>query len=60
MKKLINAPADVVPEMLRGFALANPALMLLGDGVVIRADAGELKAAGQVALISGGGAGHEP
>jgi dihydroxyacetone kinase len=60
VKKLINAPADVVPEMLRGFALANPALMLLGDGVVIRADAGELKAAGQVALISGGGAGHEP
>ncbi|MEV6417424.1 dihydroxyacetone kinase family protein [Kribbella sp. NPDC051718] len=60
MKKLINAPVDVVPEMLRGFALANPALVLLGDGVAARADAGELKAAGQVALISGGGAGHEP
>lgn len=60
MKKLINAPADVVPEMLRGFALANPALVLLGDGVAARADAEEVKAAGQVALISGGGAGHEP
>ncbi|WP_020385510.1 dihydroxyacetone kinase family protein [Kribbella catacumbae] len=60
MKKLINAPADVVPEMLSGFALANPAIVLLGDGVAARADAEELGAAGQVALISGGGAGHEP
>src|SRR4051794_16064319 len=60
MKKLINDPADVVPEMLRGFALTNPGIALLGDGVVVRVDAAELRDRGQVALISGGGAGHEP
>jgi dihydroxyacetone kinase len=60
MKKLVNGPAEVVPEMLQGFALANPAIVLLGDGVVARADRDELKARGQVALVSGGGAGHEP
>ncbi|WP_329000802.1 dihydroxyacetone kinase family protein [Kribbella sp. NBC_00709] len=60
MKKLINTPADVVPEMLRGFALANPGIVVLGDGVVARVDRAALRAKGQVALISGGGAGHEP
>jgi len=60
VKKLINDPAEVVPEMLQGFAVTNPGITLLTDGVVVRADRAVLRARGQVALVSGGGAGHEP
>lgn len=61
MKKLLNEPIDVVREMMEGLALAHPGLVLLeGETVAVRADAAQLKAAGKVALISGGGAGHEP
>ncbi len=57
MKKLINDPSAVVPEMLEGLAAITPGLMLLeGENVVVRQHDG----AAQVALISGGGAGHEP
>jgi dihydroxyacetone kinase len=57
MKKLINKPGAVVPEMLEGLVAINPGLMLLdGETVVIRAGWDQ---AG-VAVISGGGAGHEP
>lgn len=58
MKKLINAPADVVVESLRGMAAAHPELRIdLEHRVVYRADA---PVPGKVALISGGGSGHEP
>ncbi|HYP46672.1 MAG TPA: dihydroxyacetone kinase family protein [Propionibacteriaceae bacterium] len=61
MKKLINEPAVVVPDMLAGLVLLNPALALLRDGLVVhRADAREPAALDSVALISGGGSGHEP
>ncbi|MGC4940579.1 dihydroxyacetone kinase family protein [Kribbella sp. DT2] len=60
MKKLVNGVGDVVPQMLAGFALANPGIVVLGDGVAVRADSDQLKERGQVALVSGGGAGHEP
>ncbi|WP_371405500.1 dihydroxyacetone kinase family protein [Kribbella sp. NBC_00662] len=60
MKKLVNDPAAVVPEMLQGFALTNPDITLLDHGVVVRADHDVLRRRGQVALVSGGGAGHEP
>ena len=58
MKKLINAPRRVVPEMLAGLVGISPGLALLeGETVVVRADA---PLHDQVALISGGGSGHEP
>ncbi|MDB5552893.1 MAG: dihydroxyacetone kinase [Rhizobium sp.] len=60
MKKLINKPTDVVREMLEGIVGLTPGLALLdNENVVIRSD---LPAADQrpVALVSGGGAGHEP
>lgn len=61
MKKLINDVAAVVPQMLTGLAGLNPGLSLLqGGNIVIRSDAQEPAALAQVALISGGGAGHEP
>ncbi|XP_022787345.1 dihydroxyacetone kinase 1-like isoform X2 [Stylophora pistillata] len=60
-KKLINDPLDVVDEALEGIVLANPGLKLLKNHrVIIREDVNELRKAGKVTLISGGGSGHEP
>lgn len=61
MKKLINEPTRVTREMLDGLVAMNPTLALLDDEtVVVRSDIEQWRARGQVALISGGGAGHEP
>jgi phosphoenolpyruvate---glycerone phosphotransferase subunit DhaK len=58
MKKLINDPADVVRDALRGMALAHPELTVdLEQRFVRRADGPR---SGSVALVSGGGSGHEP
>jgi dihydroxyacetone kinase-like protein len=58
MKKLINAPDDVVAEALQGMALAHPELKVHHDPkVVVRGDA---PIPGKVGIISGGGSGHEP
>lgn len=58
MKMLINVPETVVADALRGVAAAHPELTVDVDNrVVIRRDA---PVAGKVALVSGGGAGHEP
>lgn len=61
MKKLINDVSAVVPDMLDGLAALNPRLSLLhGGSIVVRADVESAAARGEVALISGGGSGHEP
>lgn len=59
MKKLINSPSAFVRESLEGMARAHPDLLRLhlDPTFVQRADAPVL---GKVALISGGGSGHEP
>jgi phosphoenolpyruvate---glycerone phosphotransferase subunit DhaK len=58
MKKLINAPDDVVTDALAGVAAAHPSLRVdLENKVVVRADAPQQ---GKVGLVSGGGSGHEP
>ncbi len=59
MKKLLNDPADVVTESLRGFAAAygDRVRVDLAHKLVLRADAPR---AGKVGLVSGGGSGHEP
>lgn len=59
MKKLINRPDDVVEEALRGMACAHPHLLRIhfDPNYVVRADA---PVPGKVAIISGGGSGHEP
>ncbi|TAJ86249.1 dihydroxyacetone kinase family protein [Reyranella sp.] len=60
MKKLINDPRAVVREMLEGHVGLHAGQTLLADeNVVLRADL-EPPAARQVAIISGGGSGHEP
>jgi dihydroxyacetone kinase-like protein len=59
MKKLINAPDDVVRESLAGLALAHADILKVqyDPTFVVRADAPR---AGKVGLVSGGGSGHEP
>jgi dihydroxyacetone kinase len=61
MKKLINRVESVVDDMLAGLLRTRPNLALLeGHRVVVRSDFAELASSGKVALISGGGSGHEP
>lgn len=59
MKKLINKPEDVVREELQGIEQAHPDLVKVfyDPYYVVRADA---PVKGKVALVSGGGSGHEP
>jgi dihydroxyacetone kinase-like protein len=59
MKKFLNDPADVVKESLEGLAAAHGDLLRYDAEaqIVVRADA---PVQGKVALISGGGSGHEP
>src|SRR5262245_43953895 len=60
MKKLINRPEAVVEEMVEGLVAVYPGLRRLpGYTVLVRADLPET-AARPVAVISGGGSGHEP
>lgn len=58
MKKIINVPEEVVEEMLQGAILAHPHHLrrLEGFNVLTRAQGPTEK----VALVSGGGSGHEP
>ncbi len=61
MKKLINEPDDVVAESLDGLVATAPGIArLAGSTTAVRSDIETLRAAGRVAVISGGGAGHEP
>ena len=57
MKKLINNPENVVNEMLEGIVKAHPEYVKRVEGadVLVRANKGD-----KVALVSGGGSGHEP
>ena len=58
MKKLVNHPADLVSQALRGLAAAHPELRVdHGHRIVYRGDA---PVRGKVGLLSGGGSGHEP
>jgi len=59
VKKIINDPTTVVHEALEGMALAHPDLLTVSydPDYIARADA---PVSGKVALISGGGSGHEP
>ena len=58
MKKFINKPENVENEMLDGIAKMHPEYVKRLDGldVIVRSE----KKKDKVALISGGGSGHEP
>ncbi len=59
MKKLINQPENVVEEMIEGIVLAHPEYVrkLKEFNVLVRKNS---PITGKVALVSGGGSGHEP
>lgn len=60
MKKLINSPRTVVREMLEGLADLHPGLALLdAENVILRAGLPQ-PVQRSVAVLSGGGSGHEP
>ena len=61
MKRLFNRVDRVVDELLHGLIALSPGLHKLPDHpVIVRADVAEFQAQNKVALISGGGSGHEP
>ena len=58
MKKLINAPDEVLGDALVGVAAAHPSLTVnLAERYITRAGG---PTPGKVSLVSGGGSGHEP
>jgi len=59
MRKFLNEPSQVVKESLKGLAAAHPDLLRydVANQIIVRKDAPRK---GKVALISGGGSGHEP
>ena len=59
MRKIINEPDQVVKESLAGLAASVPDILRydVENQILVRADA---PVKGKVALISGGGSGHEP
>src|ERR687886_103422 len=59
MRKLLNDPEHVVKESLAGLAAAHGDILRVdaASQIIVRADAPR---AGKVALVSGGGSGHEP
>lgn len=62
--KLLNDPSDVVQEALEGLVLVQPGLSLLEDRTtVVRADrhaTGPADDSVPVAVVTGGGGGHDP
>ena len=60
MKKFINQPERVVPEMIEGLVGMHAGwTRLQGQNVVLRTDFAAVRER-QVGIISGGGSGHEP
>jgi len=59
MKKFVNDPANFVPEMLEGVALANPKMLgyVAKFNIIHRADR---PVNDKVSVIQGSGSGHEP
>ena len=58
MKKFINDPQNLAPELLEGLALAYPGkVKLVSDRIVVRANP---KPKDKIAIVTLGGSGHEP
>ena len=56
MKKLIKEKTDYLADMLAGMKIANDDIDIIADTVVVRKN----KKTEGVAIVSGGGSGHEP
>lgn len=62
MKKIINNPSNVLEDMLKGIEYAYPEYLRKIDeaNVLVRSNKAINKAINKVAVVSGGGSGHEP
>ena len=58
MKKFINDPENLTPELLEGFAAAHSDLVTLGDQRMVINN--KLADADRVTIVTQGGSGHEP
>ncbi len=56
MKKLINKKETFLTDMLEGLLIAHPELDLIANTVIVK----KAKKEHGVAIVSGGGSGHEP
>ncbi|SIN87466.1 dihydroxyacetone kinase DhaK subunit [Carnobacterium alterfunditum] len=58
MKKIVNDPSNIVDEMLQGMIIGHSELIqrIPETGIIQR----KTEKSGKVAIISGGGSGHEP
>ncbi|GEP87861.1 hypothetical protein SCO01_20510 [Staphylococcus cohnii subsp. cohnii] len=56
MKKLIKDKTQFLPDMLDGLSISNKNVEVIADTVVVR----KQKKEKGVAIVSGGGSGHEP
>ncbi|WP_049418783.1 dihydroxyacetone kinase subunit DhaK [Staphylococcus hominis] len=56
MKKLIKEKNNILTDMLKGIALTNDNIEIISETVVVKKN----KKNSGVALVSGGGSGHEP
>ena len=56
MKKLIKEKNNILTDMLEGLALTNDNIEIISETVVVKKN----KKNSRVALVSGGGSGHEP
>ncbi|WP_194409802.1 dihydroxyacetone kinase family protein [Microbacterium cremeum] len=60
MKKIINAPGDVIEDYISGLVGASPHLARVAGWPVVVRTPSDRKDDERVALVSGGGSGHEP
>lgn len=60
MKKIMNDPANIVPEMVDGMVRSFPQYLerIKDTNAVVRSNKDSMK--GKVGIVSGGGSGHEP
>jgi dihydroxyacetone kinase-like protein len=59
MQKLINNPRDIVNELIDGYVAANRDIVKRVQGYTITARK-DIPVKGKVAIVTGGGSGHEP
>lgn len=63
-KRFINAPDDVVPELMQGLSLDSSRVTLVdrktGHAIAVRSALASGEQSARISVVSGGGSGHEP
>lgn len=58
--KIMNAPSDLIEDYIAGLVAGSPGLARVGGWPVVVRSPADRKQAGRVAIVTGGGSGHEP